>query len=297
MKTLAAIVLSALTFLPSVSAHGFVKTLVIDGKSYQGNVPNASPSPSVIRQISTIDPVKGASNPNLNCGQTAQKASLVADAQPGSALQFFWAAGGGQNWPHNTGPVITYMASCGSTTCDKFDSTQAKWFKIDQAGQDSKGVWAQQTLQSGAPFNLTLPSNIAPGQYLMRHEIIALHLAQTVGGAEFYPSCSQVKIGGSGTGVPSSTVSFPGAYSDQDPGIFDPDVYNPGANYTFPGPPLSNFVASNSSSSAQTPSASPPASPSTASSAQASASAGSSKTCKSGQKKRMVKRHISVWSH
>lgn len=87
---------------------------------------------------------------------------------------------------------------------------------------------------------MTLPTNIEPGDYLIRHEvcrtsptvfhclhhtqIIALHVATTLGGAEFYPSCTQVRIGGSGSGVPSSTVSFPGAYQDTDPGIFDPDV-------------------------------------------------------------------------
>ena len=71
---------------------------------------------------------------------------------------------------------------------------------------------------------MTLPDNIAPGDYLIRHEIIALHLATSVGGAEFYPSCTQVRIGGSGTGTPNGTVSFPGAYSDTDPGIFDPTV-------------------------------------------------------------------------
>lgn len=55
-------------------------------------------------------------------------------------------------------------------------------------------------------------------------QIIALHLATSMGGAEFYPSCTQVSIGGSGTGQPDSTVLFPGAYSDSDPGIYDPDV-------------------------------------------------------------------------
>ena len=31
-------------------------------------------------------------------------------------------------------------------------------------------------------------------------------------------------IGGNGNGTPNPTVSFPGAYSDTDPGIYDPDV-------------------------------------------------------------------------
>ena len=77
---------------------------------------------------------------------------------------------------------------------------------------------------NGASFDVTLPQNLAPGGYLIRHEIIALHLAEQIGGAEFYPMCTQVTIGGNGNGVPSPTVSFPGAYSDTDPGIYDPTV-------------------------------------------------------------------------
>lgn len=79
---------------------------------------------------------------------------------------------------------------------------------------------------SGKPISATIPQNLAPGNYLIRHEIIALHLATSVGGAEFYPSCAQVKVGGSGSGSPKAAdlVAFPGGYSDNDPGIFDPSV-------------------------------------------------------------------------
>ena len=79
---------------------------------------------------------------------------------------------------------------------------------------------------NGATFSTSLPKNLASGQYLVRHEIIALHLATTEGKAEFYPSCQQINVGGSETGVPSQDelLSFPGAYSDTDPGIFTPNV-------------------------------------------------------------------------
>ena len=140
--------------------------------------------------------------------------------------------------------MLTYLASCGSTTCDNFDSRTAKWFKIDQVGRDSSGNWVQQQISqflslfspcawSHAPYTVdgnvyttNLPKNLAPGEYLVRHEIIALHLATQKGKAEFYPSCQQIKVGGSGTGVPSQDelLSFPGAYSDDDPGIFTPNV-------------------------------------------------------------------------
>ena len=73
-----------------VSAHGFLRTLTINGKSYTGNIPSGNTGPSVIRQISTPFPNKGAQNPALNCGPNATAASLVADANPGDALTFAW---------------------------------------------------------------------------------------------------------------------------------------------------------------------------------------------------------------
>jgi hypothetical protein len=39
---------------------------------------------------------------------------------------------------------MTYMAACDTTTCDKFNGSTAKWFKIDQLGQKSGGsTWYQ----------------------------------------------------------------------------------------------------------------------------------------------------------
>ncbi|EMD35749.1 glycoside hydrolase family 61 protein [Gelatoporia subvermispora B] len=236
----------ALSALPRVRAHGYVGAVGIDGTIYQGNVPNNPTGPSPIRLISTIDPVKGADNPNLSCGQNAQNAALVVPANPASAVTFAWSGGPGFNWPHNTGPLMTYMAECEGTTCDKYNATNAKWFKIDEVGKKSDGTtWVQQDIMNGANFTVNLPATLKAGQYLIRHEIIALHLATTIGGAEFYPSCTQVNVGGDQSGVPNATVSFPGAYSDTDPGIYDPDVFDAGAPYIFPGPPIASLITSN----------------------------------------------------
>ena len=90
---------------------------------------------------------------------------------------------------------------------------------------------------------MTLPTKVAPGDYLVRNEIIALQLAVSLGGAEFYPSCTQIRVGGSQKGTPNQTVLFPGAYSDTDPGIYDPNVYSPGSPYICPGPPVSNLAS------------------------------------------------------
>lgn len=90
----------------------------------------------------------------------------------------------------------------------------------------------------------TLPSCLAPGQYLLRAEIIALHSAYMQGQAQFYTSCAQLDVGNSTGGAQtfSSAVAFPGAYSATDAGIKiniygstgQPD--NGGKAYTPPGP-------------------------------------------------------------
>ncbi|RPD56323.1 hypothetical protein L226DRAFT_469284 [Lentinus tigrinus ALCF2SS1-7] len=240
-----AVLLALSAALPHVAAHGYLSQVVIDGVAYAGNEPNNYQGPSPIRLVSDISPVKGASNPDLFCGLSAQVAEVVAPANPGSNVTLQWSGGEGSKWPHNTGPLMTYMASCGSTTCDKFDSTDAQWFKIDQAGKKANddSTWVQADIMKGDSYSLLLPDNLKPGDYLIRHEIIALHLAVSKGGAEFYPSCTQVRISGSGTGTPSDTVTFPGAYSDSDPGIFDPTVFDNDSTYVFPGPAISNLAA------------------------------------------------------
>lgn len=103
---------------------------------------------------------------------------------------------------------------------------------------------------TGGVATATIPSNLAPGNYLLRHEIIALHLATSFNGAEFYPGCAQLRVGGSQTGVPSASdlVSLPGAYSDNDPGIFDPTVFDNNAKYVFPGPAIASFISGTPSS-------------------------------------------------
>ncbi|KAJ3933933.1 MAG: glycosyl hydrolase family 61-domain-containing protein [Lentinula lateritia] len=249
-----------------VSAHGYLAQLTINGKAYSGNVPGAQATPSVIRQVSDISPVKGASNPDLNCGLSAQFAADVADANPGDALAFDWRGGDNQNWPHNTGPMLTYMTSCGSSSCTTYNSSSSKWFKIQQVARVSfGGPWAQAAVMEGFPANVTLPSTLAPGNYLIRHEIMGLQGAVSVGGAEFYPACSQIKVGGSQTGGPTEDelVLLPGAYSDTDPGIYDPNVYDPSASYTFPGPPIAAFAGGDASGTSVSGDASESASAST----------------------------------
>jgi hypothetical protein len=140
--------------------------------------------------------------------------------------------------------MFTYMASCGDTTCDKFDAINAEWFKIQESGRKDDGNWVQQELMDGGVAKAQIPENLAPGNYLVRHEILALHLATSMGGAEFYAGCAQVRVGGDEKGAPQKEdlVSIPGAYKDNDPGVFVPNVFNVNAKYTFPGPEIAVLV-------------------------------------------------------
>ncbi|KAF8205962.1 glycosyl hydrolase family 61-domain-containing protein [Mycena galopus ATCC 62051] len=296
MIRLCTIVLLLLLAIQSVSAHGFVWKVGIASQTLTGNIPNAQPTGSITRQINSVDPVKGAANPYLNCGNDAQLASDIADANPGDPMSFLWAGGDLSRWPHNIGPMLTYMTPCPDSDCTTYNSSTAKWFKIAEVGRipgDAQGTWFQNFLFSadGVPANATLPDNIAPGPYLIRHEIIALHLATTLGGAEFYPSCSQIRVGGSGTGAPTQDelVNLPGAYSDTDPGILVPDVFNVGPvpSYTFPGPPVAAFVTAAAGSGSGSGSGSSPTasvthsgSPSATAPASSPTSSPGNKTCK-----------------
>jgi lytic cellulose monooxygenase (C1-hydroxylating) len=86
-----------------------------------------------------------------------------------------------------------------------------------------------------------LPSCVAPGDYLLRAELIALHSAIIAGEAQFYMECAQIRVTGSGTNTGSNFVSFPGAYSSSHPGILI-NIYdgtkpnNGGRPYSIPGP-------------------------------------------------------------
>jgi hypothetical protein len=126
MKHTTILFASLLSAVPFVAGHGFVMNQTIASQSYDGNFPDYPNGPtfdSGIRQISTQDPVKGATNAYINCGQDAQNGSLVLSANPGDALTFNWRGadeswvstilvlihvvyqfcGFGNQWPHNTG--------------------------------------------------------------------------------------------------------------------------------------------------------------------------------------------------
>ncbi|KAF5325820.1 hypothetical protein D9611_000033 [Ephemerocybe angulata] len=216
------------------AGHGFVHTVLIDGKEYQGwnpfSDPYNNPVPRATRKVGS-DGFVAESDANLAChiGGDAGT-SVLAEAPAGSKITFQWVY-----WPgDHQGPVSTYMASCGDD-CSSFSANSAKWFKIDASGYSANDrQWAAAKLiADGASWTSTIPTNLAPGEYLIRNEIVALHSITP----QFYPSCVQVRVTGSGTGRPSSDeeMTMQQVYS----GASWPNIYlsNDLGSYEVPGPP------------------------------------------------------------
>lgn len=102
-------------------------------------------------------------------------------------------------------------------------------------GGGSSDTWAVDPLMvaGNAGYTYTIPSCLADGFYLVRHEIIAVFVASSYPGAQLYPGCHQLKITGGGSTTPTDLVAFPGAYAGTDPGItWD----SSSTTYPIPGP-------------------------------------------------------------
>ncbi|KAG8697664.1 hypothetical protein FRC09_007720 [Ceratobasidium sp. 395] len=150
--------------------------------------------------------------------------------QPGDRSCANEAIGG-----NHDGPTIIYMAKV-SDAASAIGSSVG-WFKVAQTGLVSKDYWGTDVMNANCgKVEFTIPSDIAPGNYLIRAEVIALHVAGSVGGAQLYMTCYQINVTSGGSAYPS-TVKFPGAYSPNDPGILF-NLYGSYTSYTVPGPPV-----------------------------------------------------------
>ncbi|CAE7210419.1 unnamed protein product [Rhizoctonia solani] len=244
---LAKTTLALLSVASSVLAHGNVRELIVSNPQdtfvpwlpYEDPYKNPAPE-RVSRKITGNGPIEDVTSMDIQCntGGTVP-APLLATAAAGASVGFNWTT----EWPtSHIGPVLTYMAKAPSDITKWSPGTDKVWFKIDEAGLEN-GKWAgtDVLLAQNGLWTVKIPENLQPGQYLIRHEIIALHAAGSYPGAQFYPACHQFEITGSGTALPDDAdlVAFPGAYTPESPGI----VYNPYAGsttYPLPGPAVWN---------------------------------------------------------
>ncbi|KAI0740475.1 glycosyl hydrolase family 61-domain-containing protein, partial [Earliella scabrosa] len=245
-----AFIIIGLLLTPAV-AHGVVVSFTANGVTYAGEAQPDHPQnkdPSPMRYVTDNGPVTDLTSANLACGKlsvTNKGGDIDVPVDAGSATSIQWSP----SWPHVAGPVITYLAACGGLCREVADPTQLQFFKIDQVAglSGSSTEWAQKDIAypNSKPFALTIPNNLKPGHYLMRHEIIGLHNAVNRGGAELFPQCIQIEVMGTGNLVPKpeNLVRIQDLYKADDPGILVDIYWNFSiANYSFPGPPLAELV-------------------------------------------------------
>lgn len=247
-----------------VAGHGYVSGAVVDGTYYGGYLvteyPYESSPPEVIAWSETetdLGYIDGSeyANSNIICHKEAKPGALEAPVKAGGSVELQWT-----EWPSSHhGPVITYMANCNGD-CADVDKTTLEFFKIDQGGLISDttepGTWATDNLiANNNSRTVTIPSDIADGNYVLRHEIIALHSAEEKNGAQNYPQCINLKVSGGGSATPSGTLGT-ALYKDTDPGILI-NIYQSLSTYDIPGPTLYTAGAAAATTGASATSSSP----------------------------------------
>ena len=95
-------------------------------------------------------------------------------------------------------------------------------------------VWgATQLIANNNSWLLRLPTDIEPGNYVLRHEIIALHAANQADGAQNYPFCFNLAISSAGTKRPDGLLGT-ALYKSSDPGILF-SLFVKYTSYVIPG--------------------------------------------------------------
>lgn len=227
----------------SVQAHSIFQKLSVNGVEQAQLVGLRAPTQP--------NPVTNVNDAQLACGIRGTQSDKVISVKTGDKIGAWWGhVIGGQQWPNDPdhpiaashkGPISTYMARVDNAATAQ--PSGLKWFKItEDAFNPSTGKWGVDNMIANKGWSYaTIPTCLAPGQYLLRQELIALHSAYSNQGAQFYQSCAQLNVAGSGSFVPSQTVSIPGAWQQNDPGVLIqiwvnsiPD--NGRKPYTAPGP-------------------------------------------------------------
>jgi lytic cellulose monooxygenase (C1-hydroxylating) len=255
-----------LALISKVSAHGIVTGVVADGKYFQGYDPSfqyqqnppevAGWTAPLTQNRGFVDPPSYGS-PDIICHKGATPGKGYIQVSAGGTIELQWT-----EWPvSHHGPMLDYLAPCGDD-CTTVDKTSLKFTKIDEAGMNEwvtqPGDWASDDMiKNNNTWVTTIPSSIAPGKYVLRHETIALHAANNPDGAQNYPQCMNIEVSGSGTNDLSSGTLGTELYTATDPGVLVNIYYPKLESYVIPGPPV--MQGGSSGSPAPAPSSSKPA--------------------------------------
>ncbi|KAM3545697.1 putative endo-beta-1,4-glucanase D [Beauveria bassiana] len=242
----------------AATAHTMFTTLYVDGKN-QGDGTCVRMPMNGATGTAPIYPITGDA---MACGYGGRDpVPFVCPAASGAKLTFEFRL-----WPNaqhpgaldvgHKGPCAVYL----KRVDDMFSEPAAGdgWFKIWDDGYDNKTQeWCSDRLIShDGLLSVHLPTGLAPGYYLVRPEILALHFAYK-GDPQFYLGCAQIFVQGgpAGASVPKEKmVSIPGYVNADTPGLgFNvhkdviPAYPMPGPNVYAPSPSSSSSSSSSSS--------------------------------------------------
>jgi hypothetical protein len=225
MKFFTALVLAA----TAVHAHYTFPKLVINGQA-------ESAEWTSVRMTKNAQSKEGVLSPNsgdIRC-YSSQTAPSVATVPAGATVHFI-----SSQQVNHPGPTQYYIAKVPSGQSAKtWSGDGAVWARLSTTSPtvdaNKQQHWPGENLYQ--TVDVTIPSSTPSGEYLLRVEQIALHMASQPGGAQFYIACAQIQITGGGSGTPGPLVTLPGAYSSSDPGIVVDIWSKPLDNYKGPGP-------------------------------------------------------------
>ncbi|KAI9829549.1 MAG: hypothetical protein M1826_005594 [Phylliscum demangeonii] len=229
-------------WIGQAAAHGYVHGIYMDNEAYTGTIPGEDRKPDRIGWFIAPGTDNGFAgtgydDPDFICNKQATPGTAYGNVTAGDTIVMDWGS-----WnPNHQGPIINYLASCNGS-CFDADKTKMKFVKISEAGLigtpgGPEGLWAvDKFILDNSTWSIKIPQHIKPGNYMLRHEIIALQVAYAMPGAQHYPQCGNLKISGEGTDEPVGTP-WNELYRMDDPGIHI-DIRLPVTNYTIPGPPV-----------------------------------------------------------
>ncbi|KAI1849829.1 hypothetical protein JX265_012295 [Neoarthrinium moseri] len=210
---------------------------------------------------------------NLGSFSNAAKTE-VADVAAGDTIAMKLFYDGSIAHP---GPGQVYMSKAPTGNVQEYEG-DGDWFKVyevtlcDESGDLTTDAWCAYGMSQ---FEFQIPADTPAGEYLVRAEHVGLHGAQN-NEAEFFYSCAQIKVSGSGSGTPATTYQIPGIYEDTMTLFNGLNLWTDSASQIktdIADTPIGDAVFSSSSSSSSASSSSSSSSSSTSSSAVASSAA------------------------
>ncbi|KAI0682924.1 glycosyl hydrolase family 61-domain-containing protein [Cytidiella melzeri] len=243
IKVASLVLLAAAT--PVVLGHGQVHSVIIASPAATFAAADAylavDPT-SPLRKLNTYGPAANFTGPDITCGEGGNAPiTPLAPVDAGSLVTFDW-----QDWTSvHPGPVMTYIAKCPDGCANFKGDTGNVWVKIDQdqynPDRGSDLAWGEELLRlKNSIYSVNVPAGLENGEYILRHEILGLHVASTVMGAQFYPNCLQIQVQNGGSVTLPEGIPLPGSYDPYDPGIlvqlYEITLTTP--NYTAPGGPV-----------------------------------------------------------